>query len=279
MGAPSSPRSLQLGWNTAGKCGRAIKGASVKLRLDKLLVERKLAATRTRAQERISAGQVGVDGIIVTKSGLLVEDHQAIEIHGEDLPYVSRGGLKLAAALDAWKIDLSGRVCLDVGICTGGFSDCMLQRGAATVVGIDSGHSQLAASLHANPRLQVLERTNARHLTASMLPGGISFFAMDVSFIAASLVLPAVIASAFPVRTETQDAAKREAVILVKPQYEAGREFVGKHGIVRSQVAHQRAIDRVRETVCLHGALQAEMMDSPIAGGEGNREFLLYARF
>jgi 23S rRNA (cytidine1920-2'-O)/16S rRNA (cytidine1409-2'-O)-methyltransferase len=249
----------------------------VKLRLDKALVERSLAPTRTRAQERVSAGQVSVDGIIVTKAGLLVDTHQVIETHGEDLPYVSRGGLKLAAALAFWKIDLSGRICLDVGISTGGFTDCMLQHGATRVIGIDSGHSQLAVSLHTNPQLQLLERTNARYLTASMLPSEIeiSFFAMDVSFIAASLVLPAVIASAFPERKETT----REAVILVKPQYEAGREFVGKRGIVRNEAAHQRAIDRVRDTVCAHGATRTDVMDSPIAGGEGNREFLLYARF
>jgi 23S rRNA (cytidine1920-2'-O)/16S rRNA (cytidine1409-2'-O)-methyltransferase len=255
----------------------------VKLRLDKVLVERGLAPTRTRAQERISAGQVSVDGIIVTKAGFPVEAHQAIETHGEDLPYVSRGGLKLAAALDAWKIDVSGRICLDVGISTGGFSDCMLQRGAACVTGIDSGHGQLAVSLQDHPRLRLLEQTNARYLTASMLPGGISFVAVDVSFIGASLVLPAVITSAFPslanIQREAASEAVREAVILVKPQYEAGREFVGKHGIVRSEAAHQRAIDRVRDTVCAHGAGKIEVMDSPIAGGEGNREFLLYARF
>lgn len=255
----------------------------MKLRLDKVLVERGLAPTRSRAQERISAGQVSVDGVIVTKAGFFVEADQVIETHGEDLLYVSRGGLKLAAALDAWKIDVSGRVCLDVGISTGGFSDCMLQRGAASVIGIDSGHGQLATALQNHPRLQLLERTNARRITASLLPGGISFVAVDVSFIGASLVLPAVIASAFPATANTQHEAEpeamREAVILVKPQYEAGREFVGKRGIVRSEDAHQRAIERVRDTVCAHGASKTEVMDSPIAGGEGNREFLLYARF
>ncbi len=255
----------------------------MKLRLDKVMLERGLATTRTRAQERISAGQVSVDSVIVTKAGFLVDIHQAVATHGEDLPYVSRGGLKLAAALDAWKIDVSGRVCLDVGISTGGFSDCMLQRGAASVIGIDSGHSQLAAALQDHPRLRLLEGTNARYLTASALPEGISFFAVDVSFIAASLVLPAVIASAFPSRVEAGDTAepvpRREAVILVKPQYEAGREFVGRRGIVRNEAAHQLAIDRVRNTVSAHGARHTEVMDSPIEGGEGNREFLLYARF
>lgn len=243
----------------------------MKLRLDKLLLERGLVPTRTRAQERISAGHVSIDGTIVTKAGFLVDPDQPIELQGEALPYVSRGGLKLAAALDHWKIDLTGRICLDIGASTGGFADCMLQRGAAQVIGVDSGHGQLAASLRQNPHLLLLERTNARHLTSSLLPGGITFFSMDVSFIAASLVLPAVIAAALP--------SLCEAVILVKPQFEAGREAVGKQGIVKSPAAHRRAIERVRETVCLHGAQSTDTMDSPIAGGDGNREFLLYARF
>ncbi len=248
----------------------------MKLRLDKALVERNLAPTRTRAQERIATGQVTVDGIFIAKAGFLVGPDQTIATHGEDLPYVSRGGLKLAAALDTWKIDVSGRICLDVGISTGGFTDCMLQRGAAQVIGIDSGHAQLAASLRHHPRLRLLEGTNARHLTASQLPGSITFIALDVSFIAASLVLPAVIESAFPDRNSE---FPREAVILVKPQYEAGREFVGKHGIVKNPAARQLAIDRVRNTVIAQRGYDIVIIDSPIPGGEGNREFLLYARF
>ena len=252
------------------------KVAGLKLRLDKALVERNLAPTRTRAQERITAGQITVDGILIAKAGFLVGPDQIIATHGEDLPYVSRGGLKLAAALDVWSIDVSNRICLDVGISTGGFTDCMLQRGAAQVIGIDSGHAQLAAALRQHPRLQLLEGTNARYLTASQLPGGITFIAVDVSFISASLVLPAVIESAFPDRNSE---SAREAVILVKPQYEAGREFVGKHGIVRDTAAHQLAIDRVRNTVVAHRGHDLAGIDSPIPGGEGNREFLLYARF
>ena len=251
----------------------------MKFRLDKVLVERGLATTRTRAQERIMEGQVTVDGTIVTKTGFFVKPIQAVEVHGDALPYVSRGGIKLAAALDAWKIDVAGRICLDVGISTGGFSDCLLQRGAVSVTGIDSGHSQLAATLRNDPRLRLLERTNARFLTAEMLSTGISFFTMDVSFIAASLVLPAVIAAAFHLGTENPSTNPREAVVLVKPQYEAGREFVGKRGIVRSEAAHQLAINRVRQTMSAQGAIETAVMDSPIAGGEGNREFLLYARF
>ena len=248
----------------------------MKLRLDQLLVGQGLASSRTRAQQRISAGQISVDGSIVTKAGFLVGPDQSIQAIADDIPYVSRGGVKLAAALDAWRIDVSGRTCLDIGISTGGFSDCLLQRGAHCVVGVDSGHGQLAEKLHSDRRLLLLEHTNARHLNASILPPGIGFFTVDVSFIAASLILPAVIAAAFPSKT---DDTSREAVILVKPQFEAGREFVGKGGIVHSSAAHQRAIDRVRQTLDDHGAVETRVMDSPIPGGDGNREFLMYARF
>lgn len=253
----------------------------MKLRLDKLLIDRGLAATRTRAQEKISSGQVCVDGTIVTKAGFFVDPGQTVEISGDSPLFVSRGGLKLAAALDHWKIDVSGRICLDVGISTGGFTDCLLQRGAERVVGVDSGHGQLAEKLQNDPRILLLERTNARHLTASMLPDGIGFLAMDVSFIAASLILPAVIASAFPPPSGdgNRSPTPRDAVILVKPQFEAGREHVGKHGIVKSPAAWQRAVDRVREAILQCGARETDMTDSPIAGGDGNREFLLYARF
>jgi 23S rRNA (cytidine1920-2'-O)/16S rRNA (cytidine1409-2'-O)-methyltransferase len=250
----------------------------MKLRLDKLLVGQGLAATRARAQQRISAGHIAVDGTVVTRAGFLVDSQQAIQALEEDLPYVSRGGVKLAAALDAWEIDISGRTCLDVGISTGGFSDCMLQRGAAYVVGVDSGHGQLAEKLRGDTRLLLLERINARHLTKSILPAGIRFFTVDVSFIAASLVLPAVIAATFS-DANVPNGSRREAVVLVKPQFEAGKQFVGKGGIVRSAAAHQRAIDRVRETLDANGALEIKWMGSPLPGGDGNREFLIYARF
>lgn len=256
-------------------------GAGMKLRLDKLLVGQGLAATRARAQQRISAGHIAVDGTIVTRAGFLVDSQQAVQALEEDFPYVSRGGVKLAAALDTWKIDVSGHTCLDVGISTGGFSDCMLQRGAAYVVGVDSGHGQLAEKLRGDTRLLLLERTNARHLTVAMLPTKmpIRFFAVDVSFIAASLVLPAVIAAAFPADANVPDTPSREAVILAKPQFEAGKQFVGKGGIVHSAAAHQHAIDRVRGTLDANGALETRVMDSPLPGGDGNREFLIYARF
>ncbi len=248
----------------------------MKLRLDKRVVDQGLAASRTRAQQRISAGQIAVDGSIVTKAGFLVDTRQLIQAIEQDNPYVSRGGLKLAAALDVWKIDVAGRTCLDIGISTGGFSDCMLQRGAASVVGVDTGHGQLAEKLRSDSRLLVLEHTNARHLTANMLPPGIGFLTVDVSFIAASLILPAVLAAAFPSKAA---GSLHEAVVLVKPQFEAGKEFVGKGGIVHSSAAHQRAIDRVTQTLGAQSALETRVMDSPIPGGDGNREFLIYARF
>lgn len=248
----------------------------MKLRLDKRVVDQGLAASRTRAQQRISAGQIAVDGSVVTKAGFLVDTQQLIQAIEQDNPYVSRGGLKLAAALDVWKIDVRERTCLDIGISTGGFSDCMLQRGAASVVGVDTGHGQLAEKLRSDSRLLLLEQTNARHLTANMLPPGIGFFTVDVSFIAASLILPAVIAAAFASKAA---GSLHEAVILVKPQFEAGKEFVGKGGIVASSAAHQRAIDRVTQVLDAQSALETRVMDSPIPGGDGNREFLIYARF
>ena len=249
-------------------------------RLDKLLVERGLAPTRSSAQQQIAAGLVSVDGTPVEKAGFLVARDQAIEVMSAASPaFVGRGGQKLSAALDRWNIQLAGKTCLDVGISTGGFTDCMLRRGAARVVGIDSGHGQLSSALRDEPRLRLLERTNARHLTAAALPETIDFFAMDVSFIAASLVLLAVIASAFRPLEDRPQALMREAVVLVKPQFEAGREFVGKRGIVRSVTAHRLAVERVRDTVKALGAQEPDVIDSPIEGGDGNREFLLYARF
>jgi 23S rRNA (cytidine1920-2'-O)/16S rRNA (cytidine1409-2'-O)-methyltransferase len=250
----------------------------MKLRLDKAMVERRIAPTRARAQESIASGLVAVEREVIRKTGHPVDSCQSIELLAEGLPYVSRGGLKLAAALDAWNIDVTGRICLDVGISTGGFTDCLLQRGWAHVTGIDSGHGQLAEALRSDPRLRLVEGKNARYLQPEDVAPGTSLFCMDVSFIAASLVLPAVIHAAFP-PNPPNGAGPREAVVLVKPQYEAGREFVGKRGIVKSGEAHQAAIERVRQTVCAHGALETSTMDSPVMGSAGNREFLLYARF
>lgn len=252
----------------------------MKLRLDKLMVERGMVPSRERAQAMILAGRVLVNGQKVEKSGANVGSDSEVRLLGEDLKYVGRGGLKLEAALDHWNIDLSGRICMDVGASTGGFTDCMLQRGAAQVIAIDTGYGQVAAKLRSDPRVRLLEKTNARYLTPEQLEtvgliGPVSFVAVDVSFISVTLVLPAVLESAFaPCRS-----GKREIVILVKPQFEAGRESVGKGGIVRDEQAQHRAVLRVYEAVEKLGGRNIETIDSPILGMEGNREFLLYASF
>jgi 23S rRNA (cytidine1920-2'-O)/16S rRNA (cytidine1409-2'-O)-methyltransferase len=246
-------------------------------RLDKLLHDRGLSPSRERAQALILAGRVLVNEQKVDKPGASVDDAAQLRVLGEDQRYVSRGGFKLEAALSHWQINLSGRNCADIGASTGGFTDCMLQHGAAGVVAVDTGYGQIAQSLRADARVTLLERTNARYLKPGDLPPGISFLSMDVSFISATLVLPAVLAA-----VREHPATALEAVILVKPQFEAGREHIGKGGIVHDPAAHQLAIDRVRHAVQEAGASAIALTDSPLLGGSagtGNREFLLYARF
>ena len=251
----------------------------MKIRVDKLMVERGLVPSRERAQAMLLAGRVLVNGQKVEKAGTNVEAEAEIRLLGEDLRYVSRGGLKLEAALGHWNIDLSGRSCLDVGTSTGGFTDCMLQHGAAEVVAVDTGYGQIAASLRADTRVKLLENTNARYLTAEQLAGGahlpITFIAVDVSFISATLILPAVLQAAFG---GAQGSAK-EAVVLIKPQFEVGRELVGKGGIVRDETAQKTAVEKIRSAVESLGGRKLDVIDSPILGGEGNREFLLHAEF
>ena len=246
---------------------------TMKSRLDKLLVDRGLTPTRERAQALILAGRVLVDEQKVEKPGASVAFEANVRLLGDDLRYVSRGGLKLEAALDYWKIDLSEKFCLDVGASTGGFSDCMLQHGAGRVLAVDTGYGQIAQKLRSDPRVSLMERTNARKLAPGDLPAGIEFLSMDVSFISATLVLPAVVSAVL----SASDAL--EAVVLIKPQFEAGREHIGKGGIVRDPAAHQLAINRVRAAVMELGGNEIEVIDSPIHGAEGNREFLLHARF
>jgi 23S rRNA (cytidine1920-2'-O)/16S rRNA (cytidine1409-2'-O)-methyltransferase len=246
----------------------------MKLRLDKLMLARQLAPTREKAQALVLAGRVLVNEQKVDKPGTSVAEDAAIRLLGDDLRYVSRGGFKLEAALQHWKINLTGRFCLDVGASTGGFTDCMLQHGAEKVLAIDTGYGQIAQKLRDDPRVTLMERTNARHIKPGDLPQGITFVGMDVSFISATLILPAVIAATF-----NPSGATEESVILVKPQFEAGREHIGKGGIVRDPAAHQLAIDRVRACVDQQGGEAIEVIDSPILGAEGNREFLLYAQF
>jgi 23S rRNA (cytidine1920-2'-O)/16S rRNA (cytidine1409-2'-O)-methyltransferase len=242
--------------------------------VDLLLVERGLVPSRERARALILAGRVLVREQKIDKPGATVPADAAIRLLGEDPPYVSRGGLKLAAALEHWQIAVIGRACLDVGTSTGGFTDCLLQHGAAHVTAVDTGFGQIAMKLRNDPRVRLLERTNARFL----LPGALAaeqgsaeltLLVMDVSFISATLLLEPVLEAA---------PGLAEAVILVKPQFEAGRGHVGKGGIVRDPEAHKLAVDRVADCVRSLGWEVVESIPSPITGAEGNREFLLYAR-
>jgi len=236
-----------------------------------------MAPSRQRAQALVLAGKVLVNGQKIGKSGALVDTACEIRLLGEDLKYVSRGGLKLERALEHWNIDLDGKVCLDVGVSTGGFTDCLLQRGAARVIAVDTGHGQIAFQLRQDPRVRLLEKTNARYLTAEQVREIVNLIVMDVSFISATLVLPAVLSAAFP--QDSTARAGRELIVLVKPQFEAGREQVGKGGIIRDSEIQQRAVEKVRTAVADLGSVSTDVIESPILGAEGNREFLLYARF
>ena len=250
-----------------------------KSRVDLLLVERGLVPSRERARALILAGRVLVREQKVDKPGTAVPEDSPIRLLGEEQPYVSRGGLKLAEALRHWQIPVTGRGCLDVGASTGGFTDCLLQHGAAHVTAVDTGFGQIAMKLRNAPRVRLLERTNARFLAPRLFETParaaedaipeLTFLAMDVAFISATLLLEPVLAAA---------PGLQEAVILVKPQFEAGREHVGKGGIVRDPEAHQLAIDKVADCVRSLGWQVVETIPSPITGAEGNREFLLYAR-
>ncbi len=245
-----------------------------KARLDVVLVARGLAVSRERARSLILAGRVLVREQKIDKPGTSIPADAPIRLLGGDNPYVSRGGLKLAAALSHWNLDVTGRACLDVGASTGGFTDCLLQHGAALVTAVDTGFGQIDMKLRNDPRVHLLERTNARLLEAGSLATSGSeqettLLVMDVSFISATLVLPAVLAAA---------PSLVEAVILVKPQFEAGREHVGKGGIVRDPQAHELAINKVAGCVRSLGWRVAGTIPSPITGAEGNQEFLLYAR-
>jgi 23S rRNA (cytidine1920-2'-O)/16S rRNA (cytidine1409-2'-O)-methyltransferase len=249
----------------------------LRTRIDKLLVDRGLAASRERAQALILAGKVLVDDQKLEKAGAQVPAECVIRLLGEDLKYVSRGGLKLERALEHWNIAVTGKICVDVGASTGGFTDCLLQRGATQVIAVDTGYGQMDFKLRQDTRVRLLEKTNARYLTREVLEVTADFVAMDVSFISATLVLPAVIEAVFP---EAPDGRRgRRVVVLVKPQFEAGREHVGKGGIVRDEAAQLAAVEKVRTTLKKLGAMQTDTIESPILGAEGNREFLLYGAF
>jgi 23S rRNA (cytidine1920-2'-O)/16S rRNA (cytidine1409-2'-O)-methyltransferase len=246
----------------------------MKFRLDKLLMERGLAGSRERAQALILAGKVLVNGQKIEKAGAGVEADAEIRLLGKDLKYASRGGLKLEKALEHWKLDVEGKTCLDIGASTGGFTDCLLQHGASRVIAIDTGHGQIDFRLRQDPRVRLLEKTNARYLTHEQIGEAVDFIAIDVSFISATMVLRAVIAAGFPA-----ERRGRQIVILVKPQFEVGREQVGKGGIVRDQAAQTAAVEKVRKALVAEGCVDSDVIESPILGAEGNREFLLYGVF
>jgi 23S rRNA (cytidine1920-2'-O)/16S rRNA (cytidine1409-2'-O)-methyltransferase len=247
------------------------KSTANKMRLDLLLVERALVPSRERARALILAGRVLVREQKIDKPGTAVAEDTPIRLLGEEQAYVSRGGLKLEAALKHWQIAVAGRQCLDIGASTGGFTDCLLQHGAAHVTAVDTGFGQIAMKLRNDERVHLVERTNARLLEPNALSTSpeLTLLVMDVSFISATLVLGPVFAAA---------PSLNEAIILVKPQFEAGRGHIGKGGIVRDPEAHQLAIDRVADCVRELGWQVVATIPSPITGMEGNREFLLYAR-
>uniref|UniRef100_A0A832A0F1 TlyA family RNA methyltransferase n=1 Tax=Desulfacinum infernum TaxID=35837 RepID=A0A832A0F1_9BACT len=243
--------------------------ASRSERLDKLLAQRGLAPSREKAQALILAGCVWVDGQPVTQSGRKVREDARIEIHGRDHPYVSRGGVKLAHALETFGLEVSGLTAMDVGASTGGFTDCLLQRGARKVYAVDVGYGQLAWTLRRDPRVVVLERQNIRSLDPATIPEPIQCAVVDVSFISLRLVLPKVVAFL---------AQESFLVALIKPQFEAGREHVGKGGVVKDPAVHEEVCRSVAGAVEALGFHVLGITPSPILGPKGNREFLLAAR-
>lgn len=245
-------------------------GRPRRIRLDQLLVDRGLAESRTRAQALIRAGTVLAGTRRVDKPGELLPADAELLVKGRDHPWVSRGGVKLAHGLDRFGIDPAGRVCLDVGAATGGFTDVLLQRGAARVYAVDVGHGQLAWRLRQDSRVVVLERTNARHLTAQQVPEPVGLVVCDASFIGLRTVLPAPLALTAP------DAG---LVALIKPQFEVGRAQLGKGGVVRDPALHDEVCRSIAGWLAEQpGWRVLGIVESPITGPEGNREFLIGAR-
>lgn len=236
-------------------------------RIDQLLVERGLAESRQKAQALVMAGQVLVDEQKIDKPGRKVPAEAEIRLLGEPQRYVSRGGLKLEAALERFGIDVAGKRALDVGSSTGGFTDCLLQHGAAHVTAVDVGTNQLDWKLRNDPRVEVREQVHARYLQRDDFAAPFDLVTMDVSFISATLVLPAL-AELF--------APGAEIVVLAKPQFEVGRDEVGKGGVVRDPELHRATVEKVRAAIEALGFQRTASMESPIQGAEGNREFLVW---
>lgn len=241
----------------------------MKQRLDIALVERGIFPSREKAKAVIMEGHVYVNGQKSDKAGEQIKEDDLIEIRGETLRYVSRGGKKLEKAIDAFALDLTGKTCIDIGASTGGFTDCMLQNGAQKVYSVDVGYGQLAWSLRTDERVVNLERTNIRYITDEQIPEKVDFISVDVSFISLTLVLPVA-------HRLLQDAG--QMVCLVKPQFEAGREKVGKKGVVRDPDVHCEVIEKVAKFAIEAGFSILGLEYSPIKGPEGNIEYLLYLK-
>ena len=238
-------------------------------RLDVELVRRGLVESRTRAQQAIQAGRVLVSGAPAGQPGRMVSPAEPIALDGAPPRFVSRGGEKLDAALSRFGIDVAGLRCLDAGASTGGFTDCLLQRGAACVVAVDVGRGQLAWSLRQDPRVIVRERCNARSLTTADTDGPVDMVVADLSFISLRLVAPALAGVAVP---------GADAVVLIKPQFEAGRDQVGRGGVVSDPAVHQEVVSRVVQELSTSGLEIVEVMESPLRGPAGNVEFLAHFR-
>ena len=241
----------------------------MKVRLDQLLVQKGLAPSRVRAQALILSGVVLVNGRPAEKAGTQIADDADVTVRQPDHPYVGRGGLKLAHALDAFAIAVDGREALDIGASTGGFTDVLLRRGAASVVAYDVGHGQLDWGLRNDPRVTVIEHANARALELSHLPGPVDIVTIDVSFISLRHIFPRVPLLLRP---------GAEVVALVKPQFEAGRGEVGKKGVVRDPLVQERVVEEATQSAAEVGLARVAMTESPITGDTGNREFFLHLR-
>lgn len=260
----STGASALILWDMAEKDRKKEK----KIRLDVLLVQRGLVESRERGQALILAGQVLVNGQKQEKAGALVPEDAEIRILGKVLPYVSRGGLKLEAALREFGIDVSGSTALDVGASTGGFTDCLLQHGAVRVYAVDVGYGQMAWKIRQDPHVVVIERVNVRDLQPSLIPESIDIVVIDVSFISLEKVIPSIMQFLKP---------GSDLIALIKPQFEAGRAQVGKGGIVRDEAARNAAVDRVAGFIGGLGFEVKAIMPSPITGQDGNVEFLIHA--
>ena len=239
----------------------------MKKRLDVLVCEQNPEMSKSRAQAMIMSGTVYVDGQKETKSGSMFPEDTIVEVRDNSLKYVSRGGLKLEKAMQVFPVDLKGKVCMDIGSSTGGFTDCMLQNGACRVYAVDVGKGQLHYKLREDDRVVVMEKTNIRYVTPDDIPEKIQFASVDVSFISLSLVLPA----ALPLLDE-----RKELVMLIKPQFEAGRENVGKKGVVREPKVHKEVIEKTVDLAEENGLTVSGLSYSPVKGPEGNIEYLIH---